>query len=634
MNYSLGVVRFPMMLHNILIAVFTVFALATGCASAAKKPLSSRGGKTVTESTNVQQAQELEQRGKLLEAGLAYAHLASRATAPEKQNLQLHGADIFLRGNYTAQASQLLADTDTQGLEAITVERKQLLLAQLDLARGKRERALTTMNTLERTTTLDETRVAIYTFRTQLHLQNSALVDAARERMKLDMLLRDDDARRANQNLLLQNLLDAPEAALIRAKPPQADAFGGWIELALMSKSAQQQPGEITRLVSDWKARFPNHPAQSLVDDLFGYRKIERTELPQRIALLLPQQGSFAKAADAVRDGFLAAYYAQPEDGYRPAIQLYDSGNNPADITTAYQRAVREGAQFVIGPLDKNAVNVLAQSNQLAVPTLALNYTEQPDTPANFFQFGLAPEDEAAQTAERAWLDGFNRAVALVPEGSFGERLHKAFNDRWIELGGELLDTQTYSLKDNDLSPSIKKLLDIDQSEQRRTALRTVVGYDIKFSPRRRQDIDFVFVAAMPRHARLIRPQLNFHQANDLPVYATSHVFSGIVNARTDHDIDNVTFGDMPWVLPKARRNTLLNATIMQLWPQQAENYMRLYAFGIDAFNLISNLNTLAESRTLQHPGETGNLYLDDQRRIQRRLLWAEFKNGAPKLVE
>ena len=143
-----------------------------------------------------------------------------------------------------------------------------------------------------------------------------------------------------------------------------------------------------------------------------------------------------------------------------------------------------------------------------------------------------------------------------------------------------------------------------------------------------------MFVAAMPRQARLIRPQLNFHQANDLPVYATSHVFSGIVNARTDHDIDNVTFGDMPWVLPKARRNTTLYGMITQLWPQQAENYMRLYAFGIDAFNLIPNLNTLAESRTTQHPGETGSLFLDDERRIQRRLTWAEFKNGAPKLVE
>lgn len=621
-------------LNNIFVAILTIFALASGCASTAKKPLSSRGGKIVAANTNTQQAQALEQQGKLLEAGLAYAQLAGRATPPEKQDLQLHGAEIFLRGNYVAQASQLLGETNTQGLDTTLVERKLLLLAQLDLTRGKRERALATLNTLERSTSLEVTRIAIYNFRTQLYLQNNALVDAARERMKLGALLHDPAAQGANQNLLLQHLVTAPEAALIRAKSPTPDAFTGWIELALILKSAQSQPEESERLVDGWKFRFPNHAALNLVAERFGIRKIERTELPQRIALLLPQHGSFAKAAEAVRDGFLAAYYAQPEDGYRPVIQLYDSGNNPGDISASYQRAVREGAQFVVGPLDKNAVSVLAQNGPLAVPTLALNNTDQPDTPSNFFQFGLAPEDEAAQTAERAWLDGHDHAVALVPEGSFGERLLSAFSERWLQLGGELVSTQTYSSKDNDLSPAIKKLLDIDQSELRRTALRTTLGYDIKYSPRRRQDIDFVFVAAMPRQARLIRPQLNFHQANDLPVYATSHVFSGITNARSDHDIDNVTFGDMPWVLPKAQRNTALNGMITQLWPQQVENYMRLYAFGIDAFNLIPNFNSLAESRSLQHPGETGNLFLDDQRRIQRRMLWAEFKNGAPKLVE
>jgi hypothetical protein len=160
------------------------------------------------------------------------------------------------------------------------------------------------------------------------------------------------------------------------------------------------------------------------------------------------------------------------------------------------------------------------------------------------------------------------------------------------------------------------------------------LGIDIKYSPRRRDDVDFVFVGANPRHARLIRPQLNFHQASAIPMYGTSHVFSGVVNARIDHDMDNVTFGDMPWVLPKARRNTALNATISQLWPQLAESYMRLFAFGIDAYNLIPNMNQLTEVRTVQFPGETGSLYLSDDGRIQRRLTWAEFKNGTPRLSE
>ena len=621
------------MLNNILTAVLLVFALASGCASTGNTT-PARTTKSTTATVRLQDAQDLEKRGKYLDAGLAYAQLANRANAPEKQDLQFKATEVFLRGNYTQQADQTLADIDTRGLNAGYAERKQLLLAQAEITRGKRERAVAILDALARSATLDATRIAVHNTKIQIHIQSNALIDAARERVALDALLRDDAARRANQNLIYQNLVDAPESLLVRAKPTTADTFGGWVELALITKSAQQQPAEAARLMNEWKARYPHHAGAQIVGDRFAARSAERVTVPQRLALLLPQQGNFAKAAEAVRDGFLAAYYAQPQDGFRPTVQFYDSGTNANDISGAYQRALRDGAQFIVGPLDKTAVNVLAQGNRLSVPTLALNYAERNDAVNNLFQFGLSPEDEAAQTAERAWLDGHGRAAALIPEGAFGERLLVAFRERWLQLGGELVDTQIYSTKDNDISPPIKKLLDIDQSEQRRTALRTVLGYDIKYSPRRRQDVDFVFVAAMPRHARMIRPQLNFHQANDLPVYSTSHVFSGFVNTRTDHDIDNVTFGDMPWVLPKARRNTALNATISQLWPQQVENYMRLYAFGIDAFNLIPNLNALAEQHTLQHPGETGNLFMDDARRIQRRLQWAEFKNGAPKLLE
>lgn len=622
------------MLNNFLTAVLLVFALASGCASTGTTTPTPRTPKNAAATVSVQDAQDLEKRGKFLDAGLAYAQLAQRANAPEKQDLQFKATEVFLRGSYIQQADQTLADVDTRDLNASYVERKQLLLAQAELTRGNRDRAAAILDALARATTLDTTRIAVLTTKIQMHIQNNALVSAARERVALDGLLRDDAARRVNQNLIYQNLVDAPESLLIRAKSAAPNPFGGWIELALIAKSAQLRPAESARLINEWTARYPQHPGAKIVGDQVATRSAEHIALPQRVALLLPQQGNFAKAAEAVRDGFLAGYYAQPKDGFRPVVQIYDSGANANDISAAYQRALSDGAQFIVGPLDKNAVNVLARGERLTVPTLALNYAELNDRVTNLFQFGLSPEDEAAQTAERAWLDGHGRAGALIAEGALGERLLTAFRERWLQLGGELVDTQIYLIKDNDISPPIKKLLDIDLSEQRRTALRATLGYDIKFSPRRREDIDFVFVAAMPRHARMIRPQLNFHQANDLPVYSTSHVFSGFVNTRTDHDIDNVTFGDMPWVLPKARRNTALNVTISQLWPQQVENYMRLYAFGIDAFNLIPNLNTLSEQSSLQHPGETGNLFMDDAQRIQRRLQWAEFKNGAPKLLE
>ncbi len=623
-------------LRNLFVAAITTFALATGCASAAKKPISTRAAKAVPSTIQVSDAEDLEKRAKYLDAGLAYAQLSIRASAPQKQELQLKSVDVLIRGSYLPQAAQSLNEIDTTGLDPSFAERKLVLQAKLDLARGSRERAQATLDMLERGAVTTTTRAQVFTLRAQLFTQSGNPIAAARERAKLDPLLTDTAANRENRSILLQMLIEQPEAALVKAKPAGTDAFSGWLELALIMKSSRQQPQQLSRLLADWKARYPYHGGADALDNRFSSQStvIAPGELPAVVALLLPQQGSFAKAAEAVRDGFIAASFARADSKFKPAILFYDSGATAGDIVDVYRRAVRDGAKFVVGPLDKNAVTVLAQQVELSVPTLALNYDDRNSAPDGLYQFGLSPEDEAAQTAERAWLDGHNRAVALTQEGSLGERLLNAFKERWQQLGGELVDVQTYAAKDNDLSAPIKKLFNIDASEQRRAALKNALGYDIKFSPRRRQDIDMVFIAATPKHARLIRPQLDFHQASDIPVYGTSHVFSGVVNARNDHDMDNVTFGDMPWVLPKAKRNTALYTKISQLWPQQVENYMRLYAFGIDAFNLIENLNALATQRTLQLPGETGSLYVDDHRRVLRRLVWAEFKNGMPRLLD
>jgi uncharacterized protein len=57
--------------------------------------------------------------------------------------------------------------------------------------------------------------------------------------------------------------------------------------------------------------------------------------------------------------------------------------------------------------------------------------------------------------------------------------------------------------------------------------------------------VDFIFLAARPSEALLIRPQLRFHYAGTLPIYATSSIYDP---ARSDNaELDGVLFADMPW---------------------------------------------------------------------------------------
>ena len=106
----------------------------------------------------------------------------------------------------------------------------------------------------------------------------------------------------------------------------------------------------------------------------------------------------------------MAAYYDTPEGSSQPAMRLYDSGGTPDSALAAYQQAVSNGANFVIGPLLKESVEALEQLYPLPVPVLGLNRTDHSEllNPA-LFQFGLAPEDEAREAARLARRKGLRR---------------------------------------------------------------------------------------------------------------------------------------------------------------------------------------------------------------------------------
>jgi hypothetical protein len=279
---------------------------------------------------------------------------------------------------------------------------------------------------------------------------------------------------------------------------------------------------------------------------------------------------------------------------------------------------------------------MLSSQEHLPVPTLALNYSNiSENLPKELYQFGLSPEDEARQVAEKAWLDGHNQAIVLVPQGLWGDRIYTAFQQQWGMFGGEVIEKQTFAANDSDFSQPLQKLLNIDESRNRISLVRRILGTRIETEPRRRKDIDFIFVAALPPQARQIRPQLKFFYAADLPLYATSHVFSGVAQPGKDRDMDDIVFCDMPWVLDDAsQQGAQLWQDIAPTWPERAESLRRLYALGVDSFNIIPHLRRLSAYHFQQFEGQTGTLNLDDSNRIMRQLLWARFENGAPKLLD
>ena len=125
-------------------------------------------------------------------------------------------------------------------------------------------------------------------------------------------------------------------------------------------------------------------------------------------------------------------------------------------------------------------------------------------------------------------------------------------------------------------------------------------------------------------------PAFRFHHASSLPVYSTSHVYSGQPDKALDQDLNGLIFCDLPWIL---QNKSPLAEVFKQNWPQQG-NYTRLFALGVDAYHLVHNLDFLENKEFAYYDGQTGNIQLDDNNRVTRRLLWAKFVRGKPAYFE
>jgi outer membrane PBP1 activator LpoA protein len=582
-----------------------------------------------------QQAQKAEESGDFVAAARAYTVLAESASMLKKGEYQLLAAEMMVRGNHIPQAKQILQGIDIKMLHADQLIRRQLISARIALAENDLAGALDILRVEFTPSTPAELQAQVHELRAIAYERSGNLLASARERSMRGAFLDSADhiAIVENQQQLWQTLMRMSDTALSEPKlAPPPDTFSGWLELAHIAKSAQLEPLAMGDRIAIWRKRYPEHPAVDEILNLLIARQQEEIHRPGNIALLLPQSGGLTPVADALRDGFMAAHYFRRNRDYNPVIRIYDVSTDPENAVDSYNQAVQNGAEFVVGPLRKESVNALLRSGHISVPTLTLNYAEDVSvSDPNLYQFGLAPEDEARQVAERAWLEGNNQALVLVPDGEWGERVLAVFRHEWENLGGKVLESQSYSPNDNDFSAPIRALLNLDESEQRFKVLQSFVRERLQFEPRRRQDGDFVFMAAFPRQARLLKPQLKFHYASTLPVYSTSHVFTGKVDRHADRDMDDVIFCDMPWLLDPDEALPELKHKISALWPDTGDQYTRFYAMGIDAYNLIPNLRNMRLFDYERFNGTTGTLQLTRSNRIFRELRWARISNGAPR---
>jgi outer membrane PBP1 activator LpoA protein len=305
------------------------------------------------------------------------------------------------------------------------------------------------------------------------------------------------------------------------------------------------------------------------------------------IALLLPLNSKlFAKAADAVKQGFMAA--ASLEVNGLP-VRVYPCNDESTEVAALYQQALRAGAVAVAGPLTRGGVAALGANAELMTPTLALNTLEGTRSDQLYF-FGLPSEAEARQSAQRATAAGLLSAYVVSTNTLLSKRLAQAFSDEWQRAGGILRGEIIYTG-----DPMPLKELPEDPGNS-------------------------VFLAAELDKARLLRPYISA----TIPVYSTSQVFAGNNRTLTNYDLSDVRFVDMPWMLQPDHPAVMVYPRSATPLPPELE---RLYALGIDAHRLLQILFNRSYSSVLPLDGVTGKISLSGHM-FQREAILAIIRQG------
>lgn len=594
--------------------LFSALCLAALLAACASSPSSSLGELPRTPDASVEQL--LEQ--------------ATQSKTPDKAALlRLSAADLAYRQGNAGQSAQILQQVPMEQLKPGQQVFASTLAAELAMVRNQPKAALTALShpSLQRLGELPvEQQVRTGTVHARALEADGQTLAAARERIFIAPMLSDQAASK-NHEAIWTLIASLPTDQL---QPTTDDDLGGWLGLARAVKTAgtleQQQAA-----IDDWRAKNPKHPAAIQLPLPLTKLKDLASQPLSKIAVLLPQaDGPLAAASKALREGIVAAHYQAQQAGQNPpAIVFYDSSIMTTvpprmSLDDFYRKAQADGVQLVIGPLEKPLVKQLSARPQLPITTLALNYSEGEQGPAQLFQFGLAAEDEAREVSRRARADGLHRAAIMVPKGEWGDRVLRAFSQDWQANGGSIVATERVD-QPVQLAQQIADMFQLRQSEGRAKSLQNTVGSQVAAQPSRRQDIEFIFLAATPQQAQQIKPTLNFQYAGDVPVYATSHVFSASGDQNQYNDMNGIRFCETPWLLDA---NDPLRKQVTAQWPQAAGSLGRLYAMGVDAYRLAPRLGQLKALPDSRIEGQSGSLGMTQNQRVVRQLPWAEFVNG------
>ena len=568
-------------------------------------------------------------------SGWTFLKRALNATEPKADANFLAAAQRFLESGFTSPASSALDNVASNDPGSWPDNQRQLLRGVLALANQKPEGAL---RLVER---LSPEAMDSHQHLLMMELQLRAFFATGEIRQAL-ILMRTRSAEQSLPKginplyrLAFSQLarLSSKTLAELDADPALTEQDRAWITLASLYARDGWNLFRLRKAFSKWATQHQQHPATNSVLTTLAPPDCTSTDDAQ-VALLLPLSSSYQEAASAFRDGFFSLHEAD-SDPAKPAIKVYDFGEEIELVSDYYQQALQDGASQVVGPLGRRAVTALAQWQRFPVPTLLLGSTGPGLRPGGF-SLDLSLQNEARALATHARGRGLRRALILHSSDQRSTTSANATATAWAHQSGIIAGTAMIPKGVDDYSDTLVKLLGLADSARRGEMLQALLGNSTRLYtvPRRRQDFDVIFLLSDQSTARMLKPQIDFHRASSVPMYSMNTIFSGKPNLVNDLDLEGIVFSDMPWLVRTSGRFDRTTLPFALNTPYRYSVTDRLFALGMDAY-VLNRLATCMHADPQQtYAGASGLLSVGWDGRVHRISDWVRFTDGLPKAWE
>ena len=175
-----------------------------------------------------------------------------------------------------------------------------------------------------------------------------------------------------------------------------------------------------------------------------------------RVALLAPLSGQHAEVGQQLLNAAQLALFDLADDDF--AMIVEDTQGTPQGARAAVQRAFRQGAQLIVGPLFANSVTAITQEARLQQVNVLAFSNDSSVATQGVWTLGLSPAAQVRRVVNYASRQGLRTFAVMAPRDAYGDVIVRSMQEAAQANGAQISNIVTYTPGSNSYEGPVQSL--------------------------------------------------------------------------------------------------------------------------------------------------------------------------------